>query len=341
MVMKKFIPIILCFAVCKVAYATQLHQNTDPMLKKAATVFKDAIVEDVVIHPRVQAGSDERLQRRAILIRYPNAVATILLCHGFLCDKYDISCFRNMFPVGRFNFVTFDFRGHGEDNEGQISTLGHDEALDVIAAAEFVHQHPELKDKPLFQWGFSMGAVAAIEAQATNGNLFAAMIVDSPYDSIENVIKHGFDQMKMSIFGYSFNIPGRALLEKYALHPYVQSFVQRMLKVALQWDTRRVQLKAIHTYPIQSVKNISIPCFFIHCKNDEKIKPQAIAELYKEAGGFKRLWITEGRRHFDSFFYNPEQYAYRVSKFLEQVLDKSLFQKQESKIIHGNETDVL
>jgi uncharacterized protein len=296
-------------------------------------LLKNASIEKVLIYPPVHAGSQTRLKRHGILTRYEGAVATILLCHGFLCDKYDVACFRNMFPIGRFNFLTFDFRGHGEEVDGQVSTLGHDEALDVVAAAEFVRTHPDLKNLPLFAWSFSMGAVAAIEAQAKTSSLFDAMIMDCPYGDSEKLVRQSFDQMRFSLFGYTFDIPGRTLLERYAMHPYVQAFVQKVLKVCLHWDTKNVNLKALPTHPIQSVARISVPCFFIHCARDEKVPLASAHELYNGVGGYKRLWITKGRRHFDSFFYNPEQYAYKVRKFLDAVLDQSFLHKEQAKIV--------
>ena len=48
--------------------------------------------------------STERIERYGELIWFDNAEATVLLCHGFLCCEQDISCFRNLFPWGRFNF---------------------------------------------------------------------------------------------------------------------------------------------------------------------------------------------------------------------------------------------
>ena len=52
--------------------------------------------------------------------------------------------------------MTFDFRGHGKNNEGQYCTFGRDEALDVIAAVKFIKSDPELQKLPLFVYGFSM-----------------------------------------------------------------------------------------------------------------------------------------------------------------------------------------
>ena len=65
--------------------------------------------------------------------------------------------------------------------------LGRDEVLDVISAGEFLKQDPRTQGKPVFVWAFSMGAVAAIGAQAQRP-LFEAMILDCPYDSTENLV---------------------------------------------------------------------------------------------------------------------------------------------------------
>lgn len=305
-------------------------------LNKVKNTLKAASVQQVTIYPKIHKDSDERLARKATLITYKGARATLVFCHGFLCDKFDIACFRNMFPAGEYNFLIFDFRAHGQDAEGQVSTLGYDEALDVIAAAEFVHNHPDLKDKPVFAWSFSMGAVAAIEAQAQNSKLFDAMIFDCAFDSSEKLIRQGLDQMRFTLFGYTFDIPGRSLLEKYALHPYVQSFLQKMLKVCAHWDTKHIPLNALPVHPIESIAHISVPCFFIHCVNDEKVPLESAYALYNNVGGYKRLWVTQGRRHFDSFFYNPERYAYKVRKFLHQVLDNSFIDRQQAKIVRDD-----
>jgi len=304
-------------------------------VKKQRQHLKGLEIQEVKIYPKLNDISQDRIMRNATFIRYPDALATIVLCHGFLCSQKDIACFRNIFPTGQFNFLIFDFRGHGQDAEGQVSTLGHYEAYDVMAAARFIREHEDavISSLPLIVWGFSMGAVASIEAQGRDGSLFDAMILDCPFDSSDELVKNSFDQMKFSLFGYEFDVPGRSILEKYALHPYVQSFVQQLLKVVLNWDAEHVKLQAMPISPLRSVQSISVPCFFIQCKNDHKVPLDSVRRLYTNAGGYKRLWITDGRRHFDSFFNNPEEYTYRVQKFLDQFLSGSLYEKNREKII--------
>lgn len=281
--------------------------------------IQQAIVEHLVLYPRHSKESDQILRRKGMLIRYPGAQATIVICHGFMCDRHDVGFLRKLFPRLKFNILTFDFRAHGEDSKDQYCTFGHDEAYDVIAAAQFVRNHPDLKDVPLYVYGFSMGAVSAIQAQELHPNLFNAMMLDCPFASSENVVKQALSGMKINLFGYEFNMPGRSLLEKYAFHPYVQGVLKIALKAVANMDSKNIRINIKPVHPIESMKKITVPCFFIHCKNDEKIPVNDVMELYNAAAGYKRLWITNGRRHYDSFFYNPEKYISHIRKFLNDV----------------------
>ncbi len=299
------------------------HSHVNPhgvVVEMDSSTIKDGAVEKVIIYPQQDEKSVQRIMRKGILTRSDHACATILICHGFMCDKFDIGILRRLFPRRYFNVMTFDFRAHGENKEGQYCTFGRDEALDVIAATKFIKSHPALKDKPVIAYGFSMGAVSAIEAQARDASLFEAMILDCPFDSTENVLKRGLANIKFNLFGYQFSIPCKSLLERYAFHPYVQSLVKTILKTIAQLDPQDIHINMCRINPVQSVGKINVPCFFIHCKNDNKISISGIKSVFHNAAGHKILWLTRGRRHFDSYFYNPEKYTQKTRTFLKQVL---------------------
>ena len=315
--------------------------------------IRGATVEKVVIYPQQSEGSSATLERNGELVRYPDAVATVLLCHGFMCCEKDISFLRGVFPRGLYNIMTFDFRAHGEKREGQFCTLGRDEALDVIAAGNFLRNHPELKDKPLYLYGFSMGAVASIQAQVKNEEqsklhlaslhaskagtsvatsidaiepgasvkpLFDAMVLDCPFDSTERIIRRGIDSLKFNLFGYSFYIPGRDVLQRYAFHPYVQSLLKLVLKAVANMDSRDIATRVFPLEPTKTVAKISVPTLFIYCKKDQKLSVDAMREMFNNAGSsYKKLWLTNGRGHFDSFFHGQEKYKDMVRTFLDQA----------------------
>lgn len=308
--------------------------------EKTKTSENGMTIEQVILLPQEHHDSTNTIMRKGVLFRNPQARATVLICHGFMCDKYDVGILRKVFKKSHFNVMTFDFRGHGEDKEGQYCTFGRDEALDVIAAAKFLHNHESLRNIPLFVYGFSMGAVSAIEAQSLE-NLFDAMILDCPFDSSEKVIKTGLEGLKCSILGYEFSLPGRDFLQKYAFHPYIQSLVKSVLKTVAQMDATGVNTNFCPLYPAESVKKITIPIFFIHCKNDQKVSVDQVKKVYDGAAGYKRLWLTNGRRHYDSFFYNPEKYIREVRNFYNQVLTGEICTLPSQEIVEDSDDNNL
>jgi pimeloyl-ACP methyl ester carboxylesterase len=322
---------------CHASEPTHVNDYGD-IIERVVPSSQGPVIEKVMLYSKACPGSKKHIMRNGLLARYKNAEATILICHGFMCDKFDAGVLRALFPRGKFNFMTFDFRAHGDCPEGQCCTLGRDEKYDVVAAARFLKGHKDLAGKPLIVYGFSMGAVAAIEAQAKDSSLFDAMILDCPFDSTENVLKRSLDNIKLSLFGYEFSLPGRSLLQRYAFHPYVQSLVKIVLKTIAQWDTKKVELTA---YPIntgESVKKISVPVFYILCKHDEKVSVAAITSLYQgTASDYKQLWITNGRRHFDSYFYSPEQYTDRVRQFVHSHLKGITKKSLKNEIIQDSD----
>ncbi len=295
-------------------------------IRKLETTAKP-LTERVTLHSKESADSKETIERQGVLIRHPNAQANIVICHGFMCDKFDVGFLRQLFPRGKYNFLTFDFRAHGENTKDQCCTFGRDEANEVIAAANFFKNHSELKKLPTLAYAFSMGAVATIEAQAKVSSLFKAMILDCPFDCTENVIKRALQKIKFSFFGYEFELPGRTYLEKYAFHPYVQSFIKFLLKTVPHMDAKNIKTYIYRFSPALSAKSIDTPCMFIHCKKDERVTVDAIRTVYEGVKGPKRLWVTNGRGHYDSMFYNPEKYAKRVNDFFDRVLDGRIYKE--------------
>ena len=293
-----------------------------------------ATVEHIMLNVPKTSNSEEKIVRYGRLVRYPHAKATILICHGFMTDKFDVAFLRHMFPQGKFNFMTFDFRAHGENCEGQRCTFGRDESLDVTTAARFIKNHPQLKEMPLIVYAFSMGAVASIEAQAKDETLFNAMILDCPFDSTENIIKKSLEGLQFTFFGYDFTIPACTLLQKYAFHPYVQALIKGILKAVANLDTKNIDVRMYPISPVESIQKVHVPCFFIHCKNDEKITVEAVKSIYSSADtDYKVLWLTNGRRHFDSYFYNPEKYVKEIRLFIDKAVTGLLDNETVARII--------
>lgn len=307
----------------------QVRPEFRPNIAKQKSYIKDATIEPVVFYTQKSAETTDSIVRHGVLKVIKNAPATVLICHGYQCDKNDIAFLRSMFT--NFNVMTFDFRAHGEKIDDQYCTFGRDEALDVIGAVHYLRTRSEVIGKPIIAYGFSMGAVSAIEAQS-RGKLFDAMVLDCPFDSTDSIIKRALESFKVNLFGYEVEMPGREWMQKYAYTPFVQTMLKVAFKAVAKLDGVSINTYMYQTSPVDSIEKVNVPCYFIACKNDEKVPVEAVTSVYAGAKGFKRLWITNGRRHFDSLFYNPEKYFYKVNKFVTKVVDGALNKSVMEKI---------
>lgn len=291
-------------------------------------------LERVVFYSLKEQGSNERIARKGLLIKRKDAPATVLILHGYGVDKYDMNPFRLLFK--NYNVMSFDFRAHGEETVDQQSTIGHDEVYDIFAAVDYIKSREDLKDKPLIVYAISMGAATAIEAQSKDQSLFDAMFLDTPFMSSEDFVAHGLGKLKLSILGYEFSIKNFCDpndLSKCVFNPNVQPIVKYLMKLFTNMDATKIETFIKPVTPITSIKNVQVPCFFVMCKNDEKITEKAVNAIYENHNGIKRLWITNGRRHCDSIFYDPEEYERVVNKFIEDFLDDELQYQEKEKII--------
>ncbi len=288
-------------------------------------------IEQVVFQVPSERGSEKTLFRRGILVTRPHARATVVICHGFMCNKNDVSFLRSIFYD--YNVMVFDFRAHGDNIQNQCCSFGVHEVLDLEGAVAFVKSKPELATLPLIAYGFSMGAVTAILAQAQNPQMFSALVLDCPFDSTEMVIHRLIEKLTVNIGGYSYGLPGRGFLKKYAYNPSVQTMVKLALKTIAHVGTHDIETCILPSNTVEEIKKVTIPCFFITCKNDDKSPIEAVRAIYAHKPGYKRLWLTNGRTHFDSFFYNPEKYMHKVRSFIQAFLDGELKNKPMAKIV--------
>lgn len=299
--------------------------------KQAINYINNLCQEKVKFHSYESIDSNKKIERKAILVKKPHAKANILICHGYTTNKYDISFLHMMFPD--YNTLTFDFRAHGENIDNQFCTFGRNESYDVLAACEFIKTNKELRDLPLICYGFSMGAVSSIIAQAVHRNLFDAMILDCPFDSTDNLIERALERLNLNLFGYKMPLPGRDLFKGYAYVPYVQNILKSILSSFTNMDTTKIETLVPPVYPNEAIKYVKAPCYFISCINDDKVPESAILSIYNNAPGFKRLWLTDGRRHYDTVFYRMHDYFYKINRFILKFLNNELKNKPKSKII--------
>lgn len=293
--------------------------------------LKNSVVQDISFPVFADFEKKETFNRPGILVRKKNALGTVVLCHGYLGSQHESMTYKHLFPC--YNVLGFDFRAHGNHRTKHPSTIGGDEVLDIFGAVKYIKADPTLANKPVFVFGYSMGAVAAIEAQALDNSLFDAMILDCPYDSTDAAMDRGLkEKMTFSLFGLKFTIPGRQFIIDHMYDWYVQPLTNLLFQSITRLDSNKVATKFVRVSPVESIKKVTVPCLFIHCHNDKKVPVSAVQAIYHNKPGFKRLWITKGQRHFGSYPHDPELYWYKVNKFLTKLQQQDITKRDQERI---------
>lgn len=268
-------------------------------------------------------GSLQTFNRKGFLALRPQALGTVIICHGYTHSKHEAFYFKTLFS--HFNVLAFDFRAHGElVDKDQFSTIGRDEIYDVLGAVQFVRSYAQLQNKPIIGFGFSMGAVALLQAQAEFLNLFELLILDSPFDSSSDCMEQNFDKMlTYRLFGKEHQLPGKKLIMKMLYSERMRPIVKPFFKWASGMDPNMVPTKFVPVIPLANAAKITIPCFFISCGADKSVGVDSVRRLYESVQSpFKRFWIANGRKHCDSYLANPELYVYKVNKFIKKALEQ-------------------
>ncbi len=210
--------------------------------------------------------------------------AVILVAHGYggarQAEKHAF------FARSGFGTVTWDFRAHGE-SEGEVCTMGHQEAMDVEAALDFALSQPDLSKVGAL--GESMGAAAIIQAAARRPEI-AAMVADSSFAALEEEIE--------------------IVVPQAILRPFIRFFAEREAGLDIG-DLR----------PIERIGEISPrPVFIIQGMADSAIPADSAQRLYDAAGEPRRLWIEPGVEHMGVQNARPAEYERRVIEFFTAAL---------------------
>lgn len=208
--------------------------------------------------------------------------ATIIFTHGFKGNREDYLSLASRLHQDGFGALLFDMRNHGE-SEGNITTLGGKEPLDVRGAIDFLMRQPEINPSRIGLAGASLGAGVAIIAAAQYEEI-NALLVESPFASLEDTVGSGIS----SLFG----------LPPFPFAPAIIWFAEQETDMKLE-DVR----------PIDHIQLISPrPILLIHGEFDTMFKVENSILLFEKSFEPKSLYIVPGAGHGNLSQLDPIKY---------------------------------
>ncbi len=217
----------------------------------------------------------------------PQNGAVILVAHGYAAARS--APVHAFFASRGYGVLSWDARAHG-GSEGDLTTFGYQEILDVRAALDYVLE--EEKVEHVGAYGMSMGGATLLRATANFAEI-EALVTDSAYSSLEGMMNR--------------------VVPSPLLAPFVRWFAER--EAGLSVHALR---------PVEDIQRISPrPVFIIHGAEDSAVPSQDAETLYAAAGEPRELWIASGAGHVETWGTYPEEYARRMMAFFDAYLLRS------------------
>jgi fermentation-respiration switch protein FrsA (DUF1100 family) len=215
--------------------------------------------------------------------------AVILLAHGYGDNRPEWVYV--MLAKKGYGVLTWDARAHGE-SDGNISTIGYLEVLDVEAALNYALAQPGVEH--IGAWGGSMGGATLIRATAEFPRI-EALFVDSSFDSLDDE--------------FDFLVP----------YPFINPLAKFIAKVETGISLDEVN-------PLDKIGKISPrPVYIVHSKADIVAPPDAGEKLFNAAKEPRYLWLEDNPPHLAIYLDNPRRYQRRLVDFFDQwMLGKHL-----------------
>ena len=116
---------------------------------------------------------------------------TIILLHGYESSRGELLTLVSALQDHQFNAFVFDFAAHG--GNGGLTTFGYREADEVRAAIDTLAKRNDVDPARFGIWGYNLGAYAGLR-EAEKDKRVRAMVLDSVYDSPNQMVKVGVDR---------------------------------------------------------------------------------------------------------------------------------------------------
>jgi fermentation-respiration switch protein FrsA (DUF1100 family) len=214
----------------------------------------------------------------------PRNGAAILLAHGYGDNRPE--WVHELLAKKGYGVLSWDARAHGE-SDGEISTIGYLEVLDVKAALNYALAQPGVEH--VGGWGGSMGGATLIRAAAGFPEI-EAVFIDSSFASLDD----------------EFNY----------LVPY--PLINPLAKLIAITKTG-IQLDAVD--PLEDIGKISPrPVYIVHGTGDTVAPPDAGRKLYEAANDPRFLWEVDNVKHLMIYLDNPRKYKRRLLGFFDEWL---------------------
>ncbi len=220
-----------------------------------------------------------------------NSLKTVVICHGITCNVISSLKYMELFRKRGYNVLLYDHRNHGRSG-GKYTTFGHYEKHDLKSWVDWIYEQYGNTAK-VGTLGESLGAIVALQNTAIDDRL-SFCVADCAASDLNSLLKY---RLKVE-----YHLPAFPLL-------HVSSFFSWLI----------TGMSYYKVSPIQAVKAVNTPIFFVHGAEDTYIPAKMSKEMYEIKKGPKKLYIANGAGHAKSLITDSAEYERQLDDFLNMV----------------------
>ena len=222
---------------------------------------------------------------------------TAICAHGLFRSALEIDRVGKMFHDQGCSVLLLEWRNHGASGRKRFRG-GLDIALDVQAAARFIHGQSGHEQDGLLLYGISLGT-AGVARAAPHVSHLKGVILDAPLVTLKHTAEA---LLKNRILGNPDSWNPIKLLTPLIL---------------LSWQTLAgFDIDEIVTTPSLQQLDPQIPVLLIGAGKDLRMPPKQVRDLFRnlpQPPPHKRLWIRDASRHGHAIRDDPETYLRHLS----------------------------
>lgn len=252
------------------------HQLIDP------DVYNQIQKEEIYIE------SDYNCKLHGIYFPLEGAIDTVIVVHGYSYNLFGSVKFMTFFRNQGYNVLIYDQRGHGKSGPS-LCSMGHIEKEDLKKWVDYIVERNGTKGR-IGTHGTSMGGATVLLHGAMDHRV-DFIIADCPFAKVWDQFSH--------VLKTERHLPVFPILHAATLVSYF-----------------RIGTTFSNIAPIKVLKDIKVPIFFVHGKEDGYIPPKASEDMYNVYAGPKRLYLANDADHAYAYFEHPDRYEEEVRAFL-------------------------
>lgn len=193
-----------------------------------------------------------------------------------------------------YSVLLLDLRAHGQ-SEGDWVSYGYFEALDILAAVDYLVIHEGFIPERIGLMGHSMGSAAVLRAASLRESRHVLVIV-SAYSSLQGGVEDAFDDI--------------AALPSWPFAPIIVGMAERRVGAGMDALDLEQDLAKMEERPI----------LLIHGEVDGLLPLDHYYTLLLAAGEMAEGWVVPGMGHEDPARFDPRGFEQRLFAFLDRHL---------------------